>query len=186
MTTIPHTAARKKIRIGFVVSDKMDKTRVIAVHWTEQHPVYHRHVRRLTKFKAHDERNETRTGDRVRIIETRPRSKEKRWRILEVLERAEQVDVRPEEVGQTIIEELGQRSTGSATPAPATVAAAPPAVVAPVEETAPAEPVKKPRTRKKVEPAAEQAAEAAPAEEQAEPKPARKPRAKKSTEESKS
>jgi len=77
-----------KTRVGRVVSDTMDKTRVVAVERAFRHPRYERVVKRTTRFKAHDERNEARTGDRVRIVETRPLSKDKRWRILEILERA--------------------------------------------------------------------------------------------------
>lgn len=191
MTTTAPVEARKKIRVGFVISDKMDKTRVIAIHWTQQHPVYHRHVRRISKFKAHDEKNETHTGDQVRIIETRPLSKEKRWRIIEVLEKAEQVDVRPEDVGQSIVEELESRPEATKA-ASAAAAEAPPApapkkapVVAKKAEPVTAEaPAKKPRvTRKKIEPAAEAATPAKVELEAA--KPARKPRAKKADGEAK-
>ena len=78
----------QKNRVGRVVSDKMDKTRVVAVERTFRHPRYERVVKRTTRFKAHDERNETHVGDRVLIVETRPLSKDKRWRIKEILERA--------------------------------------------------------------------------------------------------
>ena len=78
----------QKSRVGLVVSDKMDRTRVIAVERTFRHPRYQRVVKRTTRFKAHDERNETHVGDRVLIVETRPLSKDKRWRIKEILERA--------------------------------------------------------------------------------------------------
>ncbi len=78
----------QKTRVGVVVSDKMDKTRVVAVQRTFRHPRYERVVQRTKRFKAHDERNESRTGDRVLIVETRPLSKEKRWRIKEILGRA--------------------------------------------------------------------------------------------------
>ncbi len=77
----------QKTRVGLVVSDKMNKTRVVAVERTFRHPRYERVVKRTTRFKAHDERNEAHVGDRVLIIETRPLSKDKRWRIKEVLER---------------------------------------------------------------------------------------------------
>ena len=78
----------RKVREGLVVSDKMDKTAVVAVVRLKRHPLYGR-VQRVTKrFKAHDENNEVRVGDRVRIMETRPISKDKNWRILQVLERA--------------------------------------------------------------------------------------------------
>jgi small subunit ribosomal protein S17 len=78
----------KKTQVGVVVSDKMDKTRVVAVDRTFRHPQYERVVRRTARFKAHDERNETHVGDRVLIVETRPLSRDKRWRIKEILGRA--------------------------------------------------------------------------------------------------
>ena len=77
-----------KTRVGLVVSDKMNKTRVVAVERTFRHPRYDRVVKRTTRFKAHDEQSQTRVGDRVLIVETRPLSKDKRWRIKEILERA--------------------------------------------------------------------------------------------------
>ena len=79
-------ALRKK-RIGRVVSDKMDKTIVVAVETKVRHPLYGKTVNRTTKFKAHDENNECRIGDTVKIIETRPLSKDKCWRVVEILER---------------------------------------------------------------------------------------------------
>lgn len=78
----------RKTRVGVVVSDKMDKTRVIAVERLVRHPLYQRTIRETVKLKAHDETNDTKTGDRVRVMETRPLSKDKHWRIVEVLERA--------------------------------------------------------------------------------------------------
>jgi len=81
--------ALRKTRIGRVVSDKMDKTVVVAVETTISHPMYKRTVIQTKKFKAHDEQNQCRVGDRVRIMETRPLSKDKRWRVLEILEKAE-------------------------------------------------------------------------------------------------
>lgn len=80
--------AHKPTREGFVVSDKMDKTVVVAVERTTRHPLYGKVLRRSTRFKAHDERNECRTGDQVRIMECRPISKDKSWRVVEVLRRA--------------------------------------------------------------------------------------------------
>jgi len=77
-----------KTRVGLVVSDKMSKTRVVAVERSFRHLRYERVIKRTTRFKAHDERNEAHVGDRVRIVETRPLSKDKRWRIKEILERA--------------------------------------------------------------------------------------------------
>lgn len=79
----------RKERVGRVVSDKMQKTIVVAVETTKQHPLYGKRIRHTTKFKAHDEHNEARMGDTVRIMETRPLSKDKRWRLTEIIERAE-------------------------------------------------------------------------------------------------
>ncbi|MGL5513653.1 MAG: 30S ribosomal protein S17 [Sporomusa sp.] len=79
----------RKVRIGKVVSDKMDKTVVVAVERRVRHSLYHKSVKQTVKFKAHDENNESHIGDTVKIMETRPLSKEKRWRVVEVLERAQ-------------------------------------------------------------------------------------------------
>ncbi len=77
----------RKLQDGVVVSDKMDKTRVIQVSWSFKHPRYQKIMRRVTRFHAHDEKNESHTGDRVEIMETRPLSKLKRWRITRILEK---------------------------------------------------------------------------------------------------
>jgi small subunit ribosomal protein S17 len=79
---------RRKVRTGVVVSDAMDKTVVVRIASQVRHPLYAKTVRRSTKLKAHDEAQEARVGDTVRIMETRPLSKTKRWRVVEVLERA--------------------------------------------------------------------------------------------------
>jgi small subunit ribosomal protein S17 len=78
----------RKVRVGQVVGDAMDKTVVVSVVDLKQHPVYKKVVRRNKKLKAHDEKNECHIGDRVRIMETRPISKQKRWRVVEVVEKA--------------------------------------------------------------------------------------------------
>lgn len=78
----------RKTRIGVVVSDKMDKTVVVAVERKVRHPLYGRIMRRTTRLKAHDEVNQCSIGDRVRIMETRPLSKDKRWRVTEIVEKA--------------------------------------------------------------------------------------------------
>jgi len=78
----------RKTRIGLVVSDKMAKTVVVSIERRVQHPVYGKMIRRTKKLKAHDEQNEAKTGDTVRIMETRPLSKDKRWRVVEIIERA--------------------------------------------------------------------------------------------------
>ncbi|WP_018214402.1 30S ribosomal protein S17 [Desulfitobacterium hafniense] len=79
---------QRKVRMGKVVSDKMDKTVVVAVETKVRHPLYHRTITQTKKFKAHDENNEAKTGDTVVIMETRPLSKDKRWRVVEITERA--------------------------------------------------------------------------------------------------
>ena len=78
----------RKKKIGRVVSDKMDKTIVVAVETKVRHPLYGKTVNRTTKFKVHDENNEAKLNDRVLIMETRPLSKDKRWRLVEIVERA--------------------------------------------------------------------------------------------------
>lgn len=78
----------RKLRQGRVVSDKMDKTIVVAVETFVSHPLYGKSVKKTTKFKAHDENNECKSGDIVKIMETRPLSKDKRWRLVEILQEA--------------------------------------------------------------------------------------------------
>ncbi|HBR27881.1 MAG TPA: 30S ribosomal protein S17 [Firmicutes bacterium] len=79
----------RKTRVGRVISDKMEKTVVVAVERLERHRLYKKTIRRTTKFKAHDENNECRIGDQVQIMETRPFSKDKRWRVVSILRKAE-------------------------------------------------------------------------------------------------
>ena len=78
----------RKTRVGRVVSDKMDKTIVVAIEDRVAHPLYKKIVKRTYKLKAHDEKNEAGIGDRVRVMETRPLSREKRWRLVEIVEKA--------------------------------------------------------------------------------------------------
>ena len=78
----------RKTRVGLVTSDKMDKTIVVSVTDNVKHPLYNKIVKRTYKLKAHDENNECRIGDRVKVMETRPLSKDKRWRLVEIMERA--------------------------------------------------------------------------------------------------
>ncbi|MCL2013444.1 MAG: 30S ribosomal protein S17 [Oscillospiraceae bacterium] len=78
----------RKTRVGRVVSDKMDKTVVVAIVDNVRHPLYKKIIKRTNKFKAHDEQNSCAAGDRVQIMETRPLSKEKRWRVVQILEKA--------------------------------------------------------------------------------------------------
>jgi small subunit ribosomal protein S17 len=78
----------RKTRVGLVTSDKMDKTIVVSIVDNVKHPLYGKIVKRTYKLKAHDENNECRIGDRVRVMETRPLSKDKRWRLVEIIEKA--------------------------------------------------------------------------------------------------
>jgi small subunit ribosomal protein S17 len=89
---------RIKTRTGRVLSDKMDKTVVVEVETRRPHPRYKKIVRRRSRFKAHDEGNTCGVGDVVRIVETRPLSKDKRWRVAEIVTKAEVVEVKPEEI----------------------------------------------------------------------------------------
>ncbi len=82
--------ARKIIKIGRVVSDKMDKTVVVAVDYLKPHPLYRKIIRKTNKFHAHDEDNSCKTGDTVRIEESRPLSRTKRWRVIEIVKRGEE------------------------------------------------------------------------------------------------
>jgi small subunit ribosomal protein S17 len=90
MTNEQETAARgaRKSRTGLVVSDKMEKTVVVAIERRVPHPVYGKMVTRTKRLKAHDEENSAKVGDTVRIVETRPLSKDKRWRVVEIMQRA--------------------------------------------------------------------------------------------------
>lgn len=81
--------ALRKTRVGKVVSNKMDKTVVVAIETSVKHPLYGKIVKRTYKLKAHDEKNECQVGDRVKVMETRPLSKEKRWRLVEIVEKAQ-------------------------------------------------------------------------------------------------
>ncbi|MBR2742935.1 MAG: 30S ribosomal protein S17 [Clostridia bacterium] len=78
----------RKTRVGMVVSDKMDKTVVVAIVDSVKHPLYKKIVKRTYKLKAHDENNECRVGDKIKVMETRPLSKDKRWRLVEIIEKA--------------------------------------------------------------------------------------------------
>ena len=81
----------RKTRVGVVVSDKMDKTIVVAVRDNVRHPLYNKIVKKTYKLKAHDEKNDAKIGDTVRVMETRPLSKDKRWRLVEIMERAKKL-----------------------------------------------------------------------------------------------
>lgn len=86
-TAIQDHGTRKELE-GWVVSDKMEKTRVVEIRWQKRHRVYEKVLRMTTKVYAHDEKNESKTGDKVRVMETRPLSRSKRWRVTEILEKS--------------------------------------------------------------------------------------------------
>ena len=92
MTTI------QKSKIGQVSSNKMDKTLIVLVKSYRNHPLYKKTVRKVTRYKVHDEKNECNVGDTVKIVVTRPLSKEKRWRVAEIINKAAAIDVKPEEI----------------------------------------------------------------------------------------
>ena len=83
-----NTRNLRKTRVGRVISDKMDKTVVVAIEDNVRHPLYKKIIKRTVKFKAHDEQNACGIGDKVMIMETRPLSKDKRWRVVEIVEKA--------------------------------------------------------------------------------------------------
>jgi small subunit ribosomal protein S17 len=89
---------KRKSRVGRVLSNKMDKTVVVAVETLKHHLLYKKTIRGVVKYKVHDEKNECKLGDTVRIIETRPLSKEKRWRVAEIITKKEVVEVQPGEI----------------------------------------------------------------------------------------
>ena len=82
------TRAFRKTRVGIVISDKMDKTIVVAIETNVQHKLYHKIIKRTYKLKAHDEQNSAGIGDTVKVMECRPLSKDKRWRLVEIIEKA--------------------------------------------------------------------------------------------------
>lgn len=86
---------KKKVREGLVVSDKMDRTVVVAVETRKVHPLYKKATRVTKKYKAHDENNACKIGDKVKIVETRPLSKEKRWRVIEIMSKREVAATKP-------------------------------------------------------------------------------------------
>ena len=89
---------KHKTRIGHIVSNRMDKTVIVAVETPKRFPLYKKTIKRAIKYKAHDENNECRLGDKVRIMETRPLSKQKRWRVTEILTKGEVAEIQPKEI----------------------------------------------------------------------------------------
>lgn len=88
----------QKTRIGRILSRKMDKTAIVAVETDRIYPLYHKRIKKTVNYKAHDEKNQSQPGDLVRLIETRPLSKEKRWRIAEIIAKAEVAEIKPAEI----------------------------------------------------------------------------------------
>jgi len=88
----------QKSKVGRVSSNKMEKTLVVLVESHRNHPLYKKTIRKITRYKVHDEKNECGIGDVVRIVETRPMSKEKRWRVAEIVTKAAAIEVKPEEI----------------------------------------------------------------------------------------
>ena len=140
---------RRKLRVGVVTSDKMQKTVVVAVESHKRHPLYNKTIRRTTRYKVHDEKEIAKLGDIVRIIESRPLSREKRWRLAEVVTRREVAEIAPREIDASMLG-IRRPHTESAqtidvaedfSPPAAEQAETPPvaeAVEAPIEEEAPA------------------------------------------------
>lgn len=107
---------------GVVVSDKMDKTVVVDVSRRKQHPLYRKVINRSRRFKAHDAANECNVGDVVRILETRPLSRGKRWRVIEILQRGDVAEVAPEQIGRELeaeVQAAPRADAGDAEPAAA-------------------------------------------------------------------
>jgi len=109
-------ASIKKTKVGQVLSNRMEKTVIVRVEAYRQHPVYKKKTRNITKYKVHDEKKECHEGDTVRIIETRPLSKEKRWRIDEILIHAAALAAKPQEIEPKIIAEKEKPAVTEAAP----------------------------------------------------------------------
>ncbi len=89
---------KHKTKVGRVVSNRMDKTVIVGVATSKRHPLYKKIIRRMVKFKAHDEHNKCGLGDVVKIVETRPLSRQKRWRVADIITKGEVVEVQPKEI----------------------------------------------------------------------------------------
>ena len=135
-------ASQEKLQTGTVVANKMDKTVVVRIDRHKRHRLYGKTIRVTRRYKAHDEKNECRLGDIVKIAETRPLSREKRWRVVEVVVKGDVAEVAPREIGAHILEETRAAAEAEAAArAAAEAAAAPPAAeeaaAAPAAEEAP-------------------------------------------------
>jgi small subunit ribosomal protein S17 len=105
--------AINKTKVGKVLSNKMDKTVVVRVESYRHHPIYKKTIRNVTKYKAHCEKNDCAIGDTVRIVETRPLSREKRWRVSEIIVKAAAIDVKPEEIEPKLTREEPEKETAA-------------------------------------------------------------------------
>jgi small subunit ribosomal protein S17 len=155
--------SQEKAQIGTVVSTKMDKTVVVRIDRQKRHRLYRKTIRLTQRYKAHDERNECNLGDIVRIAETRPLSREKRWRVVEIITKGDVADVAPREIGARILEETREAANAEAA---ARAAAAAPALA---EEAAASGPETAPESMAGEEAPAEGAAgDESPADEESE------------------
>ena len=95
---------RRKVKVGTVVSEKMDKTIVVSTQWRQPHRLYKKNVRKWSRFMAHDENNECTLGDTVEIVETRPMSKVKRWKVARIIQKSDLADIQPGEIATDVAE----------------------------------------------------------------------------------
>ena len=152
---------RRRAQVGVVVGNKMQKTVIVAVEKHKRHPLYKKSMRRTQRYKAHDEKGLCALGDTVRIRESRPLSREKRWRVVEILARHEVAEVAPREIDQTIL----QRIAAESPPPVETAPVAAPEKAAKPEKAVKPEKAAKPEKAVKPEKAAKPKKAAAPAEE---------------------
>ena len=160
---------KHKFRLGQVVSDKMDKTVVVAVETPKRHPLYKKTIKRVVKYKAHDEKNKCHVGDKIIIVETRPLSREKRWRVAEIVAKAEVVEISPEEITQEDLAKVMPEKKPKEKPE---VKAEEETKEEEKEEAAEAKPAKKAKEEKTTEPEPEEKPEEE--EKKAEPKAEKK------------
>jgi small subunit ribosomal protein S17 len=135
-------ASLEKLQLGTVVSNKMDKTVVVRIDRYKRHRLYGKTLRETRRYKAHDEKNECRLGDIVKIAETRPLSREKRWRVVEVVVKGDVAEVAPRDIGANIIEETRAAAVSEAglhAPQSEAVPAAEDEIAAAAEEVVPAD-----------------------------------------------
>jgi small subunit ribosomal protein S17 len=143
--TTEHERPRIKSQLGMVVSDKMDKTVVVTVEHMTRHRVYHKTVRRTKRYLAHDDRLDARVGDLVRIVEARPLSRNKRWRVAEIVQKGEGAEIAPREIDSQYIGKHRERKPAAEEPATTEGAVSPaatetPAAVAATDEAPAVEP----------------------------------------------